>query len=237
MTAWRGGGRDLPEMLLGLGVLLLVAITVLLVRLAVAALLVAVARALPGRRRLSAGRAAVRCSPRLLRPLVVAALGTTVAVCAAGPAGATTRAPSRGAAVNATPAPQLPAAGWADAPPGDDQAPLPDAGWVASRPARPPVAPHLVSSTPTRAGVAAATRAADRGPRLDPGLSEASDVVVRRGDTLWSLAARQLGAGATDAEVAAWWPRWWQANRALIGPDPDRLQPGTRLLVPRAGSR
>lgn len=237
MTGWPGdGGRDLPGMLLGLAVLLLASVTVLLMRLAVVALLVAVARAVPGCRRLPAGRAAVRCSPRLLRPLVLAALGTTLAVGVASPAGATTRAPARGVGVTATPAPQWPAAGWADAPPGNEQAPLPDASWVASRPARPPVAPHLVSSTPTRAGVAA-TRADHRALRLDPGLDGSSAVVVRHGDTLWSLAARQLGPGASDAEVAAWWPRWWQANRALVGPEPDRLLPGTRLLVPEEGSR
>lgn len=58
------------------------------------------------------------------------------------------------------------------------------------------------------------------------------EVVVRRGDTLWDLAARSLGPGASDAEIAAAWPRWWHANHAAIGPDPDLLLPGTRLCVP-----
>ena len=57
-------------------------------------------------------------------------------------------------------------------------------------------------------------------------------VVVRRGDTLWDLAARHLGPGATSADVAEEWPRWYAANLATIGPDPDLLLPGQELTVP-----
>lgn len=57
-------------------------------------------------------------------------------------------------------------------------------------------------------------------------------VTVRRGDTLWGLAARHLGAGASDAEVAREWPRWYAANRAVIGDDPDLLVPGQQLRPP-----
>jgi hypothetical protein len=78
-------------------------------------------------------------------------------------------------------------------------------------------------------------------PRLDPSWGDAArrraaahddEVVVRRGDTLWDVAARHLGAAATDAEIARAWPQWYAANRGLIGPDPDRLLPGQRLLAP-----
>lgn len=227
MSAGLGIGESgLPGALLGLALVVLVAVSVLLARLAVVAVIVVVARAAPRHRRPSAGRAAVRCCPRLLRPMVVAALGTTLAALAAAPAGATTTT-SAGGAVTTT-APQLPAAGWADAAPEQDPSPLPSAGWVASRPAAPAVPPHLVSSTPSRQG------AADIG--TDTG-TDTGGVVVRHGDTLWSLAARQLGPDASDAEIAAWWPRWWKANRALIGSDPDRLLPGTRLLAPQADPR
>jgi nucleoid-associated protein YgaU len=61
------------------------------------------------------------------------------------------------------------------------------------------------------------------------------EVVVHRGDSLWSIAARRLGPGASDAEVAAAWPRWYAANRAVIGPDPDLVLPGQRLRVPGGG--
>ena len=57
-------------------------------------------------------------------------------------------------------------------------------------------------------------------------------VVVRPGDTLWALAARSLPAPATDAERAAEWPRWWAANREVVGDDPDLLLPGQRLAAP-----
>lgn len=56
--------------------------------------------------------------------------------------------------------------------------------------------------------------------------------VVRPGDCLWTIAARHLGAGASVDAVAATWPRWYAANRAVIGTDPDALRPGQRLVVP-----
>jgi nucleoid-associated protein YgaU len=69
-------------------------------------------------------------------------------------------------------------------------------------------------------------------PRPATRHEEPHELVVRRGDSLWSLAARHLGAGATDAEIAAAWPRWFDANRAVIGDDPDLLRPGQRLRPP-----
>ena len=73
---------------------------------------------------------------------------------------------------------------------------------------------------------------------LEPALrrtSTTSDTVtVRRGDSLWSIAAAHLGSGATDAEVAAEWPHWYEVNRAVIGDDPDLLVPGQQLQAPLA---
>lgn len=60
----------------------------------------------------------------------------------------------------------------------------------------------------------------------------AGAIEVRTGDTLWALAARTLGPDATDAQIAAEWPRWYAANASTIGPDPDVLQPGQVLVVP-----
>jgi nucleoid-associated protein YgaU len=60
-------------------------------------------------------------------------------------------------------------------------------------------------------------------------------VTVRRGDSLWSIAARHLGAGATDAEIAVAWPAWHALNADLIGDDPDLIHPGLRLRVPTDG--
>ena len=57
-------------------------------------------------------------------------------------------------------------------------------------------------------------------------------VQVRPGDSLWAIAARALGPQAGPAEIAAQWPRWYAANRAAIGPDPDLLHPGQWLHAP-----
>ena len=62
----------------------------------------------------------------------------------------------------------------------------------------------------------------------------ADEVVVRRGDTLWSIAARHLGPDPSDAEIAQAWPAWHDANREVVGPDPDVLLPGQVLRAPRA---
>jgi nucleoid-associated protein YgaU len=103
---------------------------------------------------------------------------------------------------------------------------LPEPAWT---PPPPPPAPLLAPAdaalvTSGAAGTdAAAARAA---------LTADDQVVVRRGDSLWRIAERHLGADATDAEVAVEWPRWWHANRRVVGADPDLLLPGTRLTPP-----
>jgi nucleoid-associated protein YgaU len=56
--------------------------------------------------------------------------------------------------------------------------------------------------------------------------------VVRPGDSLWALAAAELGPHATDPAVAARWPQWYAANRGVIGPDPDLILPGQVLRIP-----
>ncbi len=61
-------------------------------------------------------------------------------------------------------------------------------------------------------------------------------MVVRPGDSLWSITERRLeektGAAVSDAEVAQAWPSWWQANREVVGEDPDVITPGTPLVPP-----
>lgn len=65
--------------------------------------------------------------------------------------------------------------------------------------------------------------------------AEPSDeVVVLRGDTLWSIAARHLPPGAADAEVAVAVQRWFAANADVIGDDPDLILPGQVLTAPVA---
>jgi nucleoid-associated protein YgaU len=70
-------------------------------------------------------------------------------------------------------------------------------------------------------------------PGPQPAAAPASAVlVVRPGDSLWTLAARRLGPHASPAAVAAEWPRLYAANRAVIGADPSLLRPGQHLRVP-----
>ena len=57
-------------------------------------------------------------------------------------------------------------------------------------------------------------------------------VIVAPGDTLWSIAAASLGPGAAPAAVAAEWPRWQDANAALLTAGPDHIEPGWRLIAP-----
>ncbi|WP_369139965.1 LysM peptidoglycan-binding domain-containing protein [Modestobacter versicolor] len=63
------------------------------------------------------------------------------------------------------------------------------------------------------------------------------DHVVVRGDCLWDIAARRLaladpGGAVTAADVRQAVQDWWQANAAVIGPDPDLLLPGQVLRPP-----
>ena len=64
-----------------------------------------------------------------------------------------------------------------------------------------------------------------------PARRPAVDVVVRAGDSLWAIAARDLGPRATDPEIARRWHQVYRANRPSIGPDPDLLHPGQVLRL------
>lgn len=76
------------------------------------------------------------------------------------------------------------------------------------------------------------TLAAQPGAHDGPTGAPAAPVEVRRGDTLWDIAARHLGPDATPAQIAAEWPRWHAANRAVIGSDPGLIRPGQVLTPP-----
>lgn len=69
-------------------------------------------------------------------------------------------------------------------------------------------------------------------PAPSPVRGQPTVVEVAPGDSLWSIAARSLPPGSGAAQVAAEWPRWYAANRALIGPDPALIRPGQQLSVP-----
>ncbi|MBA2773062.1 MAG: LysM peptidoglycan-binding domain-containing protein [Nocardioidaceae bacterium] len=61
---------------------------------------------------------------------------------------------------------------------------------------------------------------------------DVSRVTVQVGDSLWRIAARELVGNASDPAVAARVDQWYVRNRAVIGPDPDLIFPGTQLDRP-----
>ena len=170
-----------------------------------------------------ATRLAVAASPRSMRPALAALLAGGVALTMVAPAGTASLATASAAVGGSQPGPvvsparDLPAAGWQS---------LPRPGWLPSPPLRPAASADQAPGALVQlvSGGAARRGAADH------------ELVVRRGDTLWALAARALGPSASAAEIAAEWPRWWQTNKRAIGDDPDLLVPGTRLTAPAAQS-
>jgi hypothetical protein len=69
-------------------------------------------------------------------------------------------------------------------------------------------------------------------PAMPPATSTDGDVVVADGDSLWSIAARHLGPGASVAATAIAWHQWYAANRQVVGDDPDLIHPGQLLRPP-----
>jgi nucleoid-associated protein YgaU len=55
--------------------------------------------------------------------------------------------------------------------------------------------------------------------------------VVAPGECLWSIAADHLQRPSPQ-RVAAAWPRWYAANRAVIGTDPNHIVAGEVLIPP-----
>lgn len=157
-----------------------------------------------------AGRAgARRLVPPALRPLLGAILGTALAITGAVGGGAAVASSSGPGPAWLSPAPWTPPA-----------APLP---VVAPWPTTPePVLPAVTLDRP----VSSSQPAPAPGPRCPPAV-----ITVVPGDTLWGLTAAALG-GADAPAVARSWPRLWQANRAVVGGDPDLIRPGQRLTIP-----
>jgi nucleoid-associated protein YgaU len=169
---------------------------------------------LPGALGRGARRLADVVTPPLLRRAAAALLGVgIVAGLAPGASVAATPTVVRGHAPLPDPGfGALPDPGWG--PPADPPVQTGD-GWV-------PAAP-TVRSQPD-------VRVLSPGPRTHH--DEPAEVVVRRGDSLWAIAARHLGADPSDAEIARAWPAWFEANREVIGDDPDLLRPGQVLRPP-----
>ncbi len=223
---------------------------VLLAWLGLGILLAALAGA-PGAVGRLAGAAAARVAPAVLRRAIAVLLGTALATApipvahSAGP----------------QPHPSLETTSQAVATP----APDPSFGVATSQPVADARAPDPAGAVPTSATVtapdpgfgaglpapAATSPAAGRpvnSPATTPGLgplgpaphttsSTASrTVTVVRGDTLWAIAARHIGPQASPLQVAREWPRWYAANRTVIGSNPNLIRAGQVLTVPTSGA-
>ncbi|GAA1527321.1 hypothetical protein [Kribbella lupini] len=106
----------------------------------------------------------------------------------------------------------------------------------AARPGGPARTGDPVGPRTGEPGIRVPDRPTDGAPVRYTNLASGRHVVLR-GESLWSIAAAELGAGASDSAIAARWPHWYAANRAVIGPDPDVLLPGQVLQSPASLDR
>lgn len=210
---------------------------------------VEIAASWPGLAGQLCSRLAARCAPTTMRAaarwlagitLVVAPLCSVAAVAAAA-TGATPNLDRPAASAMATPTevdldrPQLPS------PPTAPQAAPPAArapGDQVASATDPEAAPGTTSYIAPAPPAAVKVAASDDAPLLlgtpHRDVDDEGGYVVHRGDALWNIAARHLGPDATAADIAREWPRWYAANRAVIGADPNLLRPGEVLHAPLA---
>lgn len=182
-------------------------------------LAIAVAAALLERGgRTRAAAAAGKFAPAFMRRLALAAVGIQLLSAPLATASTLQPAPdtasSPAASTGWTPAPLPPGAGESPGLPGGT--PVVQPHW---RPLTPAAESGPLAGRPYR-------------PESSPG--EGSEVAVRPGDSLWSLSADRLGPFASDVDIAVDWPRIYQANKDVIGSDPNLLRPGQILRLPPA---
>lgn len=180
-----------------------------------------------------AATAAGRMSPAFMRRLVIATVsfqllsGAAAHAAAPGPEWAPTsqgqESTSAAARENAWATAQ-PVGAAASRTPEAPSSPAPpstiEPGW---QPQEPVVEPGPLAASPVRGDFASPATG-----------SNAGTVAVLAGDSLWGIVANHLGYGASDVEIALEWPRWYEANKELIGQNPDVLLPGQILLPPPA---
>ncbi|GAB2497123.1 hypothetical protein GCM10027063_40380 [Promicromonospora xylanilytica] len=99
---------------------------------------------------------------------------------------------------------------------------------------------------PDRSATAGARPAPERSALVNRGMRTGTTreplVVVEPGDTLWGIAADHLAAPSAGgqsprtapsaAEIASAVTRWHDANRQVLGTNPDLIRPGTVLYEP-----
>jgi LysM domain-containing protein len=78
-------------------------------------------------------------------------------------------------------------------------------------------------------GVAEAQQGTTASTKDDP--NTRNTVVVDPGDSLWSISSERLGPNATPRQIDKEIERIYALNRDRIGPDPNLIFPGQKLLV------
>lgn len=182
-----------------------------------------------------AASAAGKFTPAFMRRLALAAVGFQLLT---APLATAATLPAHPGMDSGSPAAS---AGWTPAPvPGRTDASPP----AFDRGSGPTPAPGTPDTAPTAAPAIANPRWQPLSPVVEPGplagrplrhqqpAGQAAEVTVRAGDSLWSLSATRLGPYASDVDVALDWPRVYQANRDVIGGNPDLLRPGQVLRLP-----
>jgi nucleoid-associated protein YgaU len=179
-------------------------------------------------------------TPGAVRRLAVLALSVAVslphptAALGATPDTTTTVGPVRrwlGTATAPAASPEAPPTTTATAPP-TSSSPL-------SRPALTPTSgasPPVVVVTPARPPPPPPTAPPPTAPSQPAPPAAADRYVVRAGDCLWRIAANRLGGRPTNRAIDLEWRRIYRANRAVIGPDPNLIHPGTALSLPPAAA-
>ena len=89
--------------------------------------------------------------------------------------------------------------------------------------AKPAAAPAAPSAAPAAAKPQAV-------PVSQPAPSDGETYTVQKGDSLSKIAKHHLG----DANA---WRRIYEANKATIGDNPDKIFPGQKLKIPGGGAR
>jgi hypothetical protein len=183
---------------------------------------------LPGSRGHLARRLVIATTPALVRRLVDVLVGSTllVQVALAAPGDPLGRRPTGAhqAVAASMPGPSGPR------PTVGDPAPmvLRAAALRCSAGGREPVEArpiHRRSAAPLPPWLRGGPSKPPPGHRLDPG-----EHIVAAGDTLWDIAAAQLLPAERSAKaIHRSWQQVYQANRSVVGDDPDLIRPGMRL--------
>jgi LysM repeat protein len=91
-----------------------------------------------------------------------------------------------------------------------------------------PTAPATVTVTVTVTATATATATGGTTQTNSP----PPPYTVKPGDSLWRIAVNRLPGNSSALAISVEWQKLWAANIVTIGPNPDLIRPGVRLVIP-----